>query len=598
MSIKPDHWIKQMVKQHNMIDPFEEKMVKNGNVSFGLSSYGYDLRCAPEFKIFTNVHSAVVDPKKFNENSFVDIKGKECVIPPNSFVLTRSIEYFKIPKDVLGLCIGKCVTGDTRLIEPGSGKRFSMNECISKEKKRLANWNCKSAKEDHITDYLLQGLKPVYKLNTRSGRQIEATANHPFKTFYDWRMLSDLSVGDRIAVPRSIPFFGKGTLTFAESTILGLMLSDGQCKTPGSSPRYTSDDQVLHQAIEYSASQLGLYTKPVGKMSRNITSSPSRGGIMVQNRMSKWLRSLGLDVTSKYKFIPDCVFEAPKEVVARFLASLFSGDGTVYRSGNLLCVGYYSISERLARDVHHLLLRFGIISFFSQKTNKRNGYISYNVTITSKNDICTFAERIGFIIGSRKWKKLQEIVKLIRQYPKQKSNHDTIPSEAWKLLQESCRTHNVSMNSLGFKPHWKQSVPRELMIEVSNTLSDKNLMDRVENDIYWDTVKSIEFCGIKPVYDITMQQDHNFIANDFIVHNSTYARCGIIVNVTPLQPEWEGCLIVEISNTTPLPAKIYAHEGIAEILFFQASEVCDKSYKDLSGMYSHQKSIVLPKVRK
>lgn len=107
MSIQPDHWIKQMVTKHHMIEPFEEKMVKNGNVSYGLSSYGYDLRCAPEFKIFTNVHSAIVDPKKFNENSFVDIKGKECVIPPNSFVLTRSIEYFRIPKNILGLCIGK-----------------------------------------------------------------------------------------------------------------------------------------------------------------------------------------------------------------------------------------------------------------------------------------------------------------------------------------------------------------------------------------------------------------------------------------------------------------------------------------------------------
>ncbi len=108
MSIKSDTWIKQMVKDHNMIEPFTETSIKNGNVSYGLSSYGYDLRVAPEFKIFTNVHSAVVDPKNFDENSFVDINDKkEVLIPPNSFALTRSIEYFRIPKDVLGLCIGK-----------------------------------------------------------------------------------------------------------------------------------------------------------------------------------------------------------------------------------------------------------------------------------------------------------------------------------------------------------------------------------------------------------------------------------------------------------------------------------------------------------
>lgn len=108
MSIKSDRWIKQMVKEHNMIEPFEEKQVQNGNVSYGLSSYGYDLRVAREFKVFTNVHSAVVDPKNFDEKSFVDVMDTDFVlIPPNSFALTRSIEYLRIPKNVLGLCIGK-----------------------------------------------------------------------------------------------------------------------------------------------------------------------------------------------------------------------------------------------------------------------------------------------------------------------------------------------------------------------------------------------------------------------------------------------------------------------------------------------------------
>ncbi len=97
-----------MAKDQNMIEPFEERLVRNGKVSYGLSSYGYDLRVADEFKIFTNVHSAVVDPKQFDEKSFVDVKGKgHVLIPPNSFALTRSLEYLRIPKNVLGLCIGK-----------------------------------------------------------------------------------------------------------------------------------------------------------------------------------------------------------------------------------------------------------------------------------------------------------------------------------------------------------------------------------------------------------------------------------------------------------------------------------------------------------
>lgn len=108
MSIQPDHWIKKMAKEQRMIEPFEEKLVRNGKVSYGLSSYGYDLRVADEFKIFTNVHSAVVDPKKFDEKSFVDVQGQgHVLIPPNSFALTRSLEYIRMPNDVLGLCIGK-----------------------------------------------------------------------------------------------------------------------------------------------------------------------------------------------------------------------------------------------------------------------------------------------------------------------------------------------------------------------------------------------------------------------------------------------------------------------------------------------------------
>jgi dCTP deaminase len=111
MSIKSDRWIKNMVEKHQMIDPFSPSQVKciDGEriVSYGTSSYGYDVRCANEFKIFTNINSAIVDPKNFDTNSFVDLTADVCIIPPNSFVLARTIEYFKIPRNVLTICLGK-----------------------------------------------------------------------------------------------------------------------------------------------------------------------------------------------------------------------------------------------------------------------------------------------------------------------------------------------------------------------------------------------------------------------------------------------------------------------------------------------------------
>lgn len=107
MGLQPDHWIRKMALEQGMIDPFEPGQVQDGVISYGVSSYGYDIRVADEFKIFTNVHSAIVDPKHFDPKSMVDFKGEICVIPPNSFALARTVEYFRIPRTVLTVCVGK-----------------------------------------------------------------------------------------------------------------------------------------------------------------------------------------------------------------------------------------------------------------------------------------------------------------------------------------------------------------------------------------------------------------------------------------------------------------------------------------------------------
>jgi dCTP deaminase len=107
MGLKPDHWIRKMALEQRMIEPFEDRQVRDGVISYGVSSYGYDIRVADEFKIFTNVFSATVDPKNFDPQSMVDFKGDICVIPPNSFALARTVEYFRVPRNVLTICLGK-----------------------------------------------------------------------------------------------------------------------------------------------------------------------------------------------------------------------------------------------------------------------------------------------------------------------------------------------------------------------------------------------------------------------------------------------------------------------------------------------------------
>jgi len=111
MSVKSDRWIRRMAEEQGMIEPFAPDLVRQNNggriISYGVSSYGYDVRCADEFKVFTNIHSATVDPKSFDEKSFVDIQAEHCIIPPNSFALARTVEYFRIPRDILTICLGK-----------------------------------------------------------------------------------------------------------------------------------------------------------------------------------------------------------------------------------------------------------------------------------------------------------------------------------------------------------------------------------------------------------------------------------------------------------------------------------------------------------
>ena len=107
MSIMSDRWITRMAKENGMIEPYEGRQVRAGVISYGVSSYGYDMRVAPEFKIFTNVMNSIVDPKNFDPKSFVEFEGDVCIVPPNSFALARSVEYFRIPRDVITITVGK-----------------------------------------------------------------------------------------------------------------------------------------------------------------------------------------------------------------------------------------------------------------------------------------------------------------------------------------------------------------------------------------------------------------------------------------------------------------------------------------------------------
>ncbi len=598
MSIKADKWIRRMAREHGMIEPFEPGQVRERNggkiVSYGTSSYGYDVRCANEFKIFTNINSTIVDPKRFDEKSFVDFTGDVCIIPPNSFALARTVEYFRVPRDVLIVCLGKCVTGDTRVVDAESGAYLPITEMRwGKRTLGMSDWQLRPAAASQC---VAQGRKPVFELRTKAGMRIRATANHPFRQLHGWTALADLQPGDRIAAARDVPVFGRTPIPDWEATLLGLMISEGQCRTPGHSPTFTSSDPALVTLLgsAVAAGKLGEVTFN-GRMGYRLVNRKGRGGVSTANRAAQWLRSHALAVRAGDEFVPQCVFTAPARSTRLFLQALFGGDGGVYRSGDSFFVEYYSKSRRLIEDVHHLLLRFGVFSLMREKRTAI-GTEAHSIQITDREQIANFAQRVGFAPGCAKDLRLRnEILPELAVADRRiKSNLDALPREAWPLLTLAAARGGSGLARLGVAAARRQSVGLAAVARVALATEDETLSSLVYGPV-WDVVESIEAAGEEDVYDISVPGVRNFLANDLIVHNSTYARCGIIVNVTPLEPEWEGHVTLEFSNSTPLPARIYAHEGVAQMLFFQSDEVCETSYKDRGGKYQGQKGVTLPK---
>lgn len=383
MAIKSDRWIKQMALEHGMIEPFEEHQVRQGAISYGLSSYGYDIRVADEFKIFTSATGelTVVDPKNFDPKAFKDFTGDECIIPPNSFALAKTVEYFRIPRDVLTVCVGKstyarCFRGDTRVA-------------------------------------LVDGTAPTLEEMARRSD--------------DGEMFWGYSIGPN----------GRMIVTLLEA------------------PRFIGRDALIEVVLDNQES---------------IHCTPDHQFMMRDGRM-----------VAAHDLRPGDSLMPLYRQVAR-------GYETVYQPLN----GHLYPTHRMADE-----------------WNLRHGMYADQPTTPLYH----------------------------------------LP----EIMQSAPNTHQLRNH--------KVAAIRDLP-------------------------------GDHDVYCLTVPEAGNFaLEAGVFVHN-----CGIIVNVTPFEPEWEGFVTLEISNTTPLPAKIYANEGIAQVLFFQSDEPCLVSYRDKAGKYQNQQGLTLPKL--
>jgi len=431
-----------MASEHGMIDPYIPGQVRESEgggrvISYGTSSYGYDIRCADEFKIFTNINSAVVDPKNFDSSSFVNLKSDVCIIPPNSFALARTVEYFRIPRNVLTICLGKstyarCFRGDTRAA-------------------------------------LLDGSTPTLEEMARRAEQGEL--------FWGY----------------SIGQYGRVIAALLEA------------------PRYIGRDALLELTLDNG---------------QQIHCTPDHQFVLRDGRML---------VANELR---------PNDSLMPLYRHLARGYEMVYQPSN----GHLYPTHRLADE-----------------WNLRNG--------------------------------LYEDVPGTHRHHKDFDRRNNLPWNIERLAaSEHIRLHNAESYGEDFDPNEHSNCDRSVFRRFPDVIAafqgKGGSATRESAAVYNHKIQRIrEVKGEHDVYCLTVPEAGNFaLAAGVFVSN-----CGIIVNVTPLEPEWEGHVTLEFSNTTPLPAKVYANEGVAQILFLESDEVCETSYKDRGGKYQGQRGVTLPK---
>ncbi|CAA9382094.1 MAG: Replicative DNA helicase (DnaB) [uncultured Pyrinomonadaceae bacterium] len=424
--------------------------------------------------------------------------------------------------------MGKCLEANS-LVVLGDGSAATIEEiCKRKSAKLLTLKEDYKFKQIEASDFIDDGIKPVFRVTTKLGREIETTITHPFLTIGGWQKLEELKVGNKIAVPRIINVFGQNEWRECEVKILGYLLGDG-CLTKHS-PEFTVGKVNLKNDFVESINDFGgVETVQSNSFDRTFAFRIRKVGGKTRgiNALTVWLKTLDVyGCDSHQKFIPKEVFTLKKELVAVFLNRLFATDGWAsVLTTEQVQLGYASVSEKMIRQVQHLLLRFGVIAKLKKRAVKykdgRN--TAWQIDITDALSIRTFIREIG-IYGKEAALELALEKLENRNY---QTNGDLIPIEIWENIEQSKGAESWSSlaKRAEIKGHTnihvgKRAPTRGRLGNLATALENETLHNLAQSEVYWDEIVSIEYAGEKQVYDLTIPETHNFVANDICVHNT------------------------------------------------------------------------------
>ncbi len=444
---------------------------------------------------------------------------------------------------------GKCITGDQRILL-SDGSYMPLIDVIKNKRKDVISFD----EEKHvfvvgeITDYWENGVKPVYKITTRSGRTISVTKNHPLLTPDGWKELENIDIGEFIAVPKKCPVFGKADLPDHEVRLLAYFIADGcmreysyQHEQKGqhtsSHISFSKGDEDIRKDFSECVSRMGCKVVWRTEIEAAIINSDENRYKQNKNYVLHWIKTHGMwNKMSKDKIIPEAIFQLPKSKLALFLQTLFTCDGWVNEAPNNrdYQIGYASASKTLSEQIHFLLSRFGVVSKLYFTDNDKSG--SWTVSIADTENMKLFCDEIGFL-----FKKEDKAIRVLSKLPNaRRSFLDKFPYQIARqfhddILMElegrqgidltrgrherASRFRSIFTKAPSVREQIAKKAPlmRQSFQEVENTKTGKKYLDSC---ILWDEIMLIEYQEDLPTFDLTVDKHHNFIAENIIVHNS------------------------------------------------------------------------------
>jgi replicative DNA helicase len=426
--------------------------------------------------------------------------------------------------------MGKCLAGSTLVYDPRDGSRRRIDELVAAHERGeevvVASVNPRhKVHRARVSAAMRSGVQPVFRLQTKLGRQIDATANHPFLTLAGWRELRELEPGQRIAAPRCLPWpHEREFMPDHELVLLAALIADGNLTQ--STPRFAfGPESAVAGDVAAAAAAIGARLNIPADGHGTATLSNGRGARA--NPVTELCRRHGLwGKGARDKRVPDAIFRLGSQQIGRFLGVLYGCDGHVHVSDRLCQIGYTTISERLARDVQHLLLRLNCVAKI--RPLRRDAYkgtttVAREVLVTGQADLDAFAAKVP-VVG--KQAQLRRVFEHLAAHGF-KTCVDTIPAGVWEqvVAAKGARSWATVSAHAGHPPNhnWHvgtRGVSRPQLAILAEALGDDPLGDLAASDLWWDTITSIEPLGEQQTYDLTVPGDHNFVANDLIVHNS------------------------------------------------------------------------------